>query len=101
MTYYYALYDEAMDNYFYIHKAATKQNALAGLRRLLRNSGYDVGMLFSSKPLEGPFRNTPKNLIGVVNEQSRGYIYIERQPRKKFDNWPVYRLMADGTLVRT
>lgn len=99
MTYYYALYDDGMDIYYDIHKASTKKNALAGLRRLVRSSGT-VGMLFSSEPPEGPFRRTPKNIIGIVNELGKTMIYIERTPRKKFDNWPTWELRADGSLGR-
>lgn len=100
MTYYYALFSGSAEWVYNVHKSATKKNALAGLRRELINSGADAGMLFDSPP-PAQITRTPKSLIGVVNDRVKYCVYMERVKGQNINSWPEYKLMADGTLVRT
>ena len=77
-TYYYALYDDNYYGFHYHHSARSLKNALAGLRKLMIEKGFDeAGVIATEKIPNGPMTRNPKGYVGMMNERfGRGKITV-------------------------
>lgn len=100
MAYYFAIYDD----YYGIkdqHESSSMKNALAGLRRLLRNTtGAEAGIITTVRMQHGNHYTSgrnPKGYVGTMNVRARmratdDYVWFAKGKRKG------QSVMSDGTL---
>ena len=66
MAYYYAIYYDDYLGIGKVHKAATMRNALAGLRKLLKESNQEGGLIATSELPVGKVLSSKRGIKGYV-----------------------------------